>query len=95
MRKNDLLEIKALDQKALLGRVKKLRGELSDLIIDKNMNKLSDFKVISKRRKDLAQVLTTLRQKQILAQLSGDSGQETAEDKTKKEVTVTSKKGAK
>ena len=73
MKRNDLLEVKALDQKALLERVKTLRGVLADLVIDKHMNKLTDLKVISKRRKDLAQVLTTLRQKQMLEQLEVSS----------------------
>jgi ribosomal protein L29 len=67
MKKNDLTDTKALDIKALRERAKKLRSEVADLHLDKNMNKLADTKTIWKRRKDLAQVLTVLKQKELLA----------------------------
>lgn len=69
MKKNDLVQIKILEEKALLGKVKEVRVEINNLIIDKNMNKLKDIKAISKKRLDLAQMLTILRQKQLLREL--------------------------
>lgn len=66
MKKQDFTDVKALDVKALKERVRKLRSEIADLHLDKNMNKLSDKKLIWKRRKDLAQVLTVLKQKELL-----------------------------
>ncbi len=67
MKKQDLIDVKALEIKALKERVKKLRFEISDLHLDKNMNKLANSKIIWKRRKDLAQILTVLKQKELLA----------------------------
>ena len=69
MKKNDLLDIKALDEKSLRQKVKQTRVELSDLVLDKGMNKLKDVKTISKKRRDLARLLTILRQKELLSEL--------------------------
>lgn len=69
MRKKDFLEIKNLDEKALIVKVKGLKVEIANLVIDKNMSKLKDLKIIFKKRRDLAQILTTLRQKQLLREL--------------------------
>ncbi|MBI2595910.1 50S ribosomal protein L29 [Candidatus Daviesbacteria bacterium] len=69
MRKNDFVQIKGLDKQVISGKVKELRQEISALIMDKNMNKLKDLKSIYKKRKDLAQLLTVRRQKQLLEQL--------------------------
>ena len=69
MKKNDLIQIKALDLKELGVKAKSLKADIASLVVDKNMKKLKDIKSISKKRKDLAQVLTVLRQKQLLEQL--------------------------
>ncbi|MBI2011298.1 50S ribosomal protein L29 [Candidatus Daviesbacteria bacterium] len=69
MKKNELKEVKALDEKSLFERIKKINSEIADLVLDKNMNKLKNLKSIFKKRKDLAQVLTILRQKQLLSQM--------------------------
>ncbi len=69
MKRNDLKEIKTLDEKTLQERVKKAREEVSNMILDKNMNKLTDRKAITKKRDDLAKMLTILRQKQLLREL--------------------------
>lgn len=66
MKKNALGEIKNLEIGILLKRIKSARKELADLILDKNMKKLKDLKLVSKKRKDLAQMMTILRQKQLL-----------------------------
>lgn len=66
MKRNDFIEMKSLDEKALTQKAKSLKGEIAELVLDKNMNKLKDLKVIFKKRKDRAQILTILRQKQIL-----------------------------
>ena len=62
-------EIKVLDITALIARTKALRIELSDLVLDKNINKIKNLKSISAKRKDLARILTTLTQKQMIASL--------------------------
>ncbi len=72
MKKNDFAEIKGLDIKTLLQKAKNLRVEIADIILDKNMNKLKNLKSIDNKKKDLAQVLTVLRQKQLLNQLETD-----------------------
>jgi ribosomal protein L29 len=67
VKKQDFTDVKALDIKALKEKAKKLRDEIGDLHLDKNMSKLADSKSIWKKRKDLAQVLTVLKQKELLA----------------------------
>lgn len=90
MKKNDLTQIKGLDLKELRLKVKALKMEIAGLVMDKNMKKLKDLKKISKRRKDLAQVLTVIRQKELLQEL----GPKLVEAKADK-VSGTFKKGAK
>lgn len=72
MKKNELTQIKGLDIKELREKSKLLKKEITDLVMDKNMKKLKDVKVISKKRKDLAKVLTVLKQKEILSQLESN-----------------------
>ncbi len=69
MKRNELTQIKGLDLKELREKVKLIKKEIADITLDKNMKKLKDLKAVSKRRKDLAQVLTVLQQKTILAEL--------------------------
>lgn len=69
MKRNQLNDIKQLDKLALLELAKKARIEIADLIMDKNMAKLKDLKSISKKRKDLAQILTILKQKELVEEL--------------------------
>ncbi len=72
MKRNDLVQIKGLDIKELKGKIKTLREEIAKLVLDKNMKKLKDLKSVFKKRKDLAQVLTVVRQKTILAELESN-----------------------
>lgn len=69
MKKNEFGQIKALDLKELKDKVKGLKKEIAELTIDKNMKKLKDLKSISKKKKEAAQVLTVIRQKELLAKL--------------------------
>lgn len=69
MKKNQLKEIKALEIGALKQNVKEARQELADLIMDKNMKKLKDVKSVFKKRKDIAKLLTIMRQKQLMDEL--------------------------
>lgn len=66
MKRNDLSEAKRLDEKALIAKVMELKKKTADLVMDKHMNKLGNVKDIVHHRKDLAQYLTILRQKQLL-----------------------------
>lgn len=77
MKKNDLQEIKRLDEKALIAKAVLLKQEVSSLVLDKNTNVLKDARKIFKVRKDLAQVLTVLRQKQLLSELREEEKGET------------------
>lgn len=85
MKKNELVIIKGLTLKELKVKVKTLKKEIADLTLDKNMKKPKDLKSISKKRKELAQVLTIVRQKELLVEL---------ESRVEKEKSA-SKKGAK
>lgn len=49
--------------------IKQLKGELADLIMDKNMKKLKDLKAILKKKKAIARELTKLRQAKLLKDL--------------------------
>ena len=69
MKKNEFAQIKILDVKELQEKTRAINKEITDLIIDKNMKKLKDLKMISKKRKDLAKVLTVIRQKELLSEL--------------------------
>ncbi|MBI2600242.1 50S ribosomal protein L29 [Candidatus Daviesbacteria bacterium] len=69
MKKNDLIQIKGSDTKELRLKLRTLKGEVADLVLDKNMKKLKDLKKIGKKKKDLAQILTVLRQKELLQEL--------------------------
>ena len=69
MKKNDFIQIKALDLSELKQKAKTLKLEIEDVVMDKNMKKLKDLKTIFKKRKDLAQVLTVLRQKEMLQRM--------------------------
>jgi ribosomal protein L29 len=69
MKKNDFLQIKGTDIKELIVKAKALKIEIADLTLDKNMKKTKDVKLVSKRRKDLAQILTVVRQKEMLEKL--------------------------
>lgn len=69
MKKNDLTQVKSLDLKELILKSKTIRDEIAGLVIDLNMKKLKDLKSVSKKRIDLAQVLTVIRQKQLLMEV--------------------------
>lgn len=98
MKKQQLMEVKKLEIPALLERVKKIRGELSDLVLDKNMDKLKDVRMIHKTRRDLAQVLTILRQKQLVSELesrvqSPESSEEVNSQEVKNDQALKQRKG--
>ena len=69
MKRNELTQIKGLDLKELRLKAKTMRQDLANLSLDKNMKKVKDLKIVSKKRKDIAQILTLIRQKQLLAEL--------------------------
>lgn len=71
MKRQELIQIKGLDLRQLKEKAKALKVEIADLVLDKNMKKLKDLKIIRKKRKALAQVLTVARQKELLAKLEG------------------------
>lgn len=69
MKKNDFIQLKTKTLPELLEKVREKRAEADNLVLDKGMNKLKDLKLIKKRKKDLAQILTVLRQKQLFESL--------------------------
>lgn len=75
MKRNDLQNIKKLEINSLNEKINQLIKEIVNLIMDKSMNKLKDKKVIFRKRKDLAQVLTILRQKQLVEELESKKGE--------------------
>lgn len=73
MKRTEFTQIKGLSVLELASKAKSIRKEIADLIIDNNMKKLKDTRLVFKKRKDLAQVLTVIRQKQLLEQLESKS----------------------
>lgn len=73
MKRNEFVQLKGLDLKELKIKVKTLREETANLVLDKNMKKLKDLKMIFKKRKELARILTLIRQKELLVQLESRS----------------------
>lgn len=73
MKKNELKEIKGLELKELAVRMKKAKDELAELVMDKNMKKLKDVKAVFKKRKELAKMLTILRQRKLLDELQKET----------------------
>lgn len=69
MKKQEYMQMKALDPKELSVKAKGLREEIANLTLDKNMKKLKDLKMVSKKKKELAQILTLMKQKELLGQL--------------------------
>ncbi len=69
MKKNDLAEMKKADKKTLDESVAKIYKSLASLVLDKNMEKLTNKKEIKNKRRDLAQILTIKRQKELLTGL--------------------------
>lgn len=75
MKKDLVQQIKNLDRKELIQRIKTTRVEVADLVLDKNMNKLTDKKLVFKKRKELALLSTVLRQKELINKLESKSVQ--------------------
>lgn len=73
MKRHELTQIKGLSLKELYDKAKTIRKEIEEKVLDKNRSKLKDLKMVSKKRKDLAQVLTVMRQKELLIELEGKS----------------------
>lgn len=69
MKKSELAEIKKMDIKTLGEKTKKAKEGLAGLTLDKSMGKLANLREIKSRRRDLAQILTILKQKQLLEEL--------------------------
>ncbi|RJP46914.1 MAG: 50S ribosomal protein L29 [Armatimonadetes bacterium] len=69
MKRNELAEVKKMDLVALDEKAKVLGREIADLTIDKEMNKMSNSKALKNKRRQLAQVLTVRRQKELLQEL--------------------------
>lgn len=68
-KKTEFTEIKVLSIEELIKRLLVARKELVDLSLDKNMGKQKDVKLGLKKRKEIAQLSTILRQKQLLSEL--------------------------
>ncbi len=85
MKKNDLTEIRQLEVKALMAKVMLAKNAVADFVLDKNMHKLKDLKVISKTRKEIAKMLTIANQKKMLESLvTSDKAQVTSNEEKSK-----------
>ena len=69
MKKNDFVQIKGLDLEQLRTKLGSLRKEVANLVLDKNMKKLKDLKMIFKKKKEIAQIITLMKQRELLENL--------------------------
>jgi len=69
MKKTEFAEIKKMEIISLSGKIKSAQKEILGFILDKSTNKVTNLKMIKSKRKDLAQMITVLRQKQMLKEL--------------------------
>lgn len=69
MKTNDFKKLKNLTLEEIKQKTQAARKELAKLVMDKNMKKLKDVKAVSKKKKELAQLLTLGRQKKLLSDL--------------------------
>ncbi len=79
--KNKNVEVKTMEIKDLSAQTKKVRLELADLLIQRNAGKLTgsqnpggDLKAAGKKRKEVARMLTVLRQKELVAEMETQNG---------------------
>ena len=70
MKRKDFTEIKLLTVKEIRKKVDSLRVDFEEAVWNKNMRKNKDLKAVSKIKKDIAQMLTILKQKELLSELS-------------------------
>ncbi len=83
MKKNELNEIKKTEIKALSEKIKQAKKDLLDLKFDQNLGKLKDKKGVSKKRKNIAQMMTILRQKEMLGELEARVKNQESSEKAK------------
>lgn len=78
MKRTDLKEIKGLEIKDLREKIEKAKADLAGLVLEKAQSAKGskDVKQVFKKRKDIAQMLTILRQKKLLRSLSKEVGKE-------------------
>lgn len=58
-------EIKELETKDLVERIKKTQGELTQMKINHSISPLADTSVIKKTRRDIARMMTELRLREL------------------------------
>lgn len=75
MKRTDLKEIKNLEIKDLIVKLKGAKNDLAGIVIEKSQSVKGskDVKKFFKKRKDIAQMLTILRQKEMLEQLKKEA----------------------
>lgn len=65
MKKNQLRELKAKDLKELIKMLKEERDELAKILLDLNSNKLRNVSLKKIVRKNIAQIQTLIREKEL------------------------------
>lgn len=74
MKKTDLAEVKKMEVSQIKSKLRHIILEAQKLKLDKAVNRLTDLKSISRKRKEIAQMFTILRQKELLAKLEDPNG---------------------
>lgn len=72
-KKLTLAEMKTMDEKALVSKIVSLKADLASMMIDKNINKLTDVKAPVKLKRQVAQLATVLRQKQLIKEYQNNA----------------------
>lgn len=104
MKKTELKEIRSLDIKKINEKIKDAKKELADLTLERSgqvsVKGAKDIKRIFNKRKDIAQMFTVMRQKELLEELglkaavseqkSADTSEVKSEPKSKEDTSEVS-----
>ena len=69
MKTQEFKQVKTLGVDELKVKLVKAQEDLAQLVLDKNMKKLKDLKSLSKKKKEIAQFLTIIKQQELIKDL--------------------------
>lgn len=65
MKKRDLQDLKTKTKEALLSQAKEIRTDLARITVEANAGRLKDVELPAKKKRDLARILTVIREKEL------------------------------
>lgn len=65
MKNSEKKSLTEKDKKELKTMLKETKGDLAKVVLDKNTGKLKNLRLLFQKRKDIARILTVIRQKEL------------------------------